>query len=84
MTGRPIQSDSVLPWLGLTFSATVHPGGGGVALEGTLPWLLLVVPLAVFFLGSRPWRLVTGRQGALCRADGVVPAGRMTTPGRLA
>ncbi|MCE1177415.1 MAG: hypothetical protein LWW86_00030 [Micrococcales bacterium] len=61
VTGREVRSSDVLPWLGTEFTATVEPGGGGLSVGSGLPWALLVLPLLVFLLVARPWRLVTGR-----------------------
>ncbi|XVX18866.1 hypothetical protein ACQP1U_10995 [Actinomycetota bacterium] len=62
VTGREVRSADVLPWLGTEFVAKVEPGGGGLSVGSELPWALLVLPLLVFLVVARPWRLVTGRR----------------------
>ncbi|HHU09515.1 MAG TPA: hypothetical protein GXZ60_05810 [Intrasporangiaceae bacterium] len=57
---------SVFPWPGTVFKARIHPDRGGLAVGASHPWPVLVVPLLVFLLTARPWRLLT-RQGASTR-----------------
>lgn len=53
---------SPFPWFGTTFTAEV--GSSSFASGVETPWPLLVVPVLVFLLGSRPWRLLRSRQQA--------------------
>lgn len=56
---------SVFPWLGVEFMARIEEGRGGIAAGAAgSGWLVLGLPLLVFVLTARPWRLVTGRRSA--------------------
>ncbi|WP_052466748.1 hypothetical protein [Mobilicoccus massiliensis] len=65
VTGREIDSRTVAPWFGARFTAFVEPDGGAFSVGGDSFLIVLVVPLIVFLLAARPWRLFTsGREPA--------------------
>lgn len=53
-------SGTVFPWVGSEFMARIHPERGGLAVGVSNAWAVVVVPLLVFLLTARPWRLITG------------------------
>lgn len=64
VTGREVTGD-VFPWIGVRFIATVLPGGHGLSTgAANAQWYLLGLPLLVFVLVSKPWRLLTERKEA--------------------
>lgn len=57
VTGR------VFPWPWVEFHAHIDEGGGGLATGASgAGWPVVLLPLIVFVLTARPWRLLAGRR----------------------